>query len=150
MVKYLFLILVLSLTACNDSNAPEWFESQGVNLTECGPTVASNAINWAGGSSDRYTTRSLFTSPSWWTLANIYSAISKNGVHVEYHNESNIDIIKKDNISGIMYINRTHFINVDYMNGKWVSFDPLYGISEKTRSDLLQMSWVNFIAVYKK
>ena len=150
MVKQLLLIVVLSLTACNDSNAPDWFSSQGVNITECGPTVASNAINWAGGSSDRYKTRSLFTSPPWWTLANIYSAISKNGVHVEYHHKSNIDIIKKYNVSGVFYVNRTHFINVDYVNNKWVAFDPLYGISEKTRVELLQMSWVNFIAVYKK
>ena len=151
MVKKLTILLIFSIlmVSCTDSNVPDWFSNQGVNITECGPTVAANAINWAGGDSDRYKTRSLFTSPAWWTLTHIYSTVSRSGVHVEYKHKLDVNVIKKDNVSAIFYVNRTHFINVDYVDGKWMSYDPLYGIKETTSEKLLSQSWVNFIAVYK-
>lgn len=150
-MKNIFTILFLTiiLSGCIDNNAPSWFNHQGINITECGPTVASNAINWAGGSTTRYETRKLFKTPLWWNLSNIYSAISRNGINVKYEHVANIDIIKQDNISGIFYINRSHFINVDFVNGKWISYDPLYGISTITKEELLNKSYFNFIAVFK-
>lgn len=146
----LSILLIVTLAGCVNSNAPDWFSNQGVNLTECGPTVAANAINWAGGVSDRHKTRNLFTSPAWWSLSHIYSAISRNGVHVAYKNKLDVNLIKKDNVSAIFYVNRTHFINVDYVDGKWMVYDPLYGIKESSAAKLKSRSWVNFIAVYKR
>ncbi|MDB4461438.1 hypothetical protein N9043_00660 [bacterium] len=140
-------MVAILLSSCYSQ--PEWFEKQGINITECGPTVAANAINWAGGSSNRKATRSIYQSPLLWTLPHIYSAISRSGVNVAYKHIDDLNLIKNKNQIGIFYINRSHFIMVDFIDGQYYAYDPLFGVGVKTEAEIKSMSWVNYILVYK-
>ena len=85
---YTFLSFLKSIAmakAVNRSKYP-WYIDQGINLSECGPTVGAMALSWATGTTDpdRYKARREGAKRSWWLLSDIYSYLQVNRVNSEW------------------------------------------------------------------
>lgn len=134
--------LCVSCTTNQPSN--KWFTMQGLNITECGPTVARNALCWQTGYClDRFYARDYATTPLFWNLNTIEVFIEdKGGSANVVRNEINfITSNIRNGHKAIFYINNSHFvlIGVSYNNeNKVVIYDSLLGVYTEKLDDFLK------------
>ena len=141
----LALFLSLALVGCVDAKRPLWYQTQGITLTECGPTVAAMAAAWAGHPMNRFEARNDSLMPLFWHYHQIESSLKKRGIHTE---RRAVDVPDLDSI-GIYHVDGFHYViaaNIDFKEVK--VYDPLGSISTLPVEDFMsRLSQPTYIAV---
>lgn len=147
MKAIILLILVSALSSCALASRPSWYQSQGFNLTECGPTVTAMAASWSGVPLNRYQARGNFPAPRWWNFSHIEQTLTANGVRFERLNAE----LPKAGELGIYHVDGAHFIAATQAEGSMVRlYDPLGGVSlVKPAALLKRISYPVYIKVLK-
>lgn len=137
MVKLLLVaLLALPLTSCagDGTTPPPYYQTQGENLTECGPAVGAMAVTWAGGTADRFSARKYSTYPRWWAIGTLRGYIMAQGVRAVWADGKTIVPMGK---LGVYHVNGNHFVVVQNNGNNVTVSDPLRGVYTTSASGLL-------------
>lgn len=135
----IIILLIFILNGCNIKlSNNDWFQKQGLNLTECGPTLTANILRWKNINVTNHLIRDYYKTPAWWSFKEITSILDKYNIKYTYKPSTLITLSDlASSYMAIVYVSNSHFIIAkNDTNDNFIIYDSLNGIYYLTTEDL--------------